>query len=468
MAVDVQEATGRSDRSPEGRYRVLVVDDDPLHRQIEAQALEREGFEVLLAESAEEALAHLEHEAVDAIVTDYRLPGMSGLEFIQRIGPPPAGPPTVLVTGMGDQRVAAEAIKAGAQEYVVKDVPTMGYLEVLPTLIHEAVRRARLLAENERLRAQVSSDGGTDSLLVGRSRAIREVLTLIDHVAAVDSTVLITGESGTGKELVARTIHLRSHRRDGPFVVANCAALPEGLLESELFGHEPGAFTGASTRRIGRFERAHGGTIFLDEIGDIPSKAQVDLLRVLQTREFERVGGTETIRVDVRVVAATHRDLDKLVAEGKFREDLYYRLNVIPIRIPPLRERPEDIVPLAYHFLNQFRERIGKPVQGFTPRAVEVLTSYHWPGNVRELENLIERLVVLCRGELIDIHDLPAYLWKPDEGERLGQIDNLETLERLTIARVIRQCTNLKEAARRLGISRTTLYAKMRKYGLRR
>lgn len=466
MALDIAEQTGRTEKT--GQLRVLVVDDDPLHREVEARALMSDGLDVLTAGSAEEALAILGQEPVDAVVTDYRLPGMTGLELIRHLGPPPAGPPAVLVTAMGDQRVAAEAIKCGAQEYVVKDVPTMGYLDVLPTLIKEAVRRAYLLKENERLRAQVEQSTPATGLLVGRSRALREVLSLIDHVAAVDSTVLITGESGTGKELVARAIHQSSPRRDRPFVVANCGALPEGLLESELFGHEPGAFTGARTRRTGRFELAHTGTLFLDEIGDIPPKAQVDLLRVLQTREFERVGGSETVQVDVRIIAATNRDLQAMVREGTFREDLYYRLNVIPIHLPPLRERPEDIVPLAYHFLGRFCERFGKRIEGFTPRAIEVLTSYRWPGNVRELENLIERTVVLCRNELIDIHDLPSHLWRSSRDGEVPTVDNLETLERLTIARVVQQSSNLKEAARRLGISRTTLYAKMRKYGLKR
>ncbi len=451
--------------TPAAFRRVLVVDDDPLHRELSRRALEREGLAVEVAESAEEALARLREQHFDAVVSDYKLPGMTGLELLQRLGRPPAAPPLVLVTALGDQRVAAEALKAGAQEYVVKDVPALGYLEMLPTLIQEAIRRSELLRENARLREQLQQSS-PDGLLVGRSAAIRRVLALIEEVAPVDSTVLITGESGTGKELVARAIHRRSPRASGPFVVANCAALPESLLESELFGHEAGAFTGARAARKGRFERANGGTLFLDELGDIPPKAQVDLLRVLQEREFERVGGTQTIRVDVRIIAATNRDLQQLVREGKFREDLYYRVNVIPIHLPPLRERPEDIAPLAYHFLRRFARRFNKPIEGFTARAMEVLTAYAWPGNVRELENLIERVVVLCRADRIDVEDLPSHLWRKSKTMPLETVDNLELVEKLTIERVVRTSSTVAEAARRLGISRTTLYAKMRKYGL--
>ncbi len=466
--MSVTERTVESVPHTSGRthHRVLVVDDDPLHRELSRRALERDGLTVEVAESAEEALARLREQAFDAVVSDYKLPGMTGLELLRRLGQPPSAPPLVLVTALGDQRVAAEALKAGAQEYVVKDVPTLGYLDMLPTLIQEAIRRSELLRENARLKQQLAQVGSSGPL-VGRSAAIRRVLALIEEVAPVDSTVLITGESGTGKELVARAIHQRSPRASGPFVVANCAAVPEGLLESELFGHEAGAFTGARTARKGRFERADGGTLFLDELGDIPPKAQVDLLRVLQEREFERVGGTRTIRVDVRIVAATNRDLEQLVRDGKFREDLYYRINVIPIHLPPLRERPEDIAPLAHHFLRRFAQRFNKPIDGFTPRAMEVLTGYSWPGNVRELENVIERVVVLCRGDRIDVEDLPSQLWRKTKAVPLETVDNLELVEKLTIERVVRTSETMAQAARRLGISRTTLYAKLRKYQIR-
>jgi two-component system response regulator HydG len=448
--------------------RVLVVDDDPLHRRLSVDVLQASGFELFEAASAEEAFQLLGSQPVDVIVSDYKLPGMSGLELLQKVGTPPEAPPVVLVTGLGDERIAAEAIRLGAQEYVVKDLPSLGYLNVLPTLVQEALRRTAILRENLLLRQQVAEARGP-SPLVGRSPAIRRILELIDEIAAVDSTVLIYGESGTGKELVAREIHRRSPRAGGPFVVANCAALPETLLEAELFGYEAGAFTGARSRRSGRFERAQGGTIFLDEVGDMPLKAQVDLLRVLQHREFERLGGSELLRVDVRVIAATHKDLPQMVREGKFREDLYYRLNVIPIFIPPLRERPEDILILAHHFLARFRARFSRPVEGFTPAAAKALVSYRWPGNVRELENLIERLVVLARGRWIDVEDLPPQLFAPPESQEPPAIDNLAVLEEMTIRRVVEATGwNLKEAARRLGIGRSTLYTKLRRYGIQR
>ncbi len=276
----------------------------------------------------------------------------------------------------------------------------------------------------------------------------------------------ISGESGTGEELVARAIHEWSPRRDGPFVAASCGAFPEGLIESELFGHEPGAFTGARARHIGRFEKANGGTLLLDEVSEIPPKAQLDLLRVLQEQKFERVGGEETIEVNVRVLAATNRDLEQCVREGKFREDLYYRLVVIQIHIPPLRERRDDIGPLAYHFLRRFAERSGKPIEGFTPEALDALTRFDWPGNVRQLENVLERAVVLAQHKLVDLGDLPDAIRKP-AATALPQIDNLNELERATIQRVLNETGwNMRQAARRLGISRTTLYSKLRRHAL--
>jgi DNA-binding NtrC family response regulator len=446
--------------------RVLVVDDDVVHRTMAVDCLVADGIEVEPMASAEQALAALRNGGrFDAIVTDFKMTGMTGVELIRSLGPPPGAPPAVLVTGMGDERIVAEAFKAGAQDYVAKDLPRLGYLVVLPTIVREVVRRNELLLENVRLKEQVQQLSGFGQI-VAVSTPMQQVLELVTEVAAVDSTVLIIGESGTGKELVARAIHQHSPRRGGPFVAASCGAFPETLLESELFGHEDGAFTGARGRRIGRFERAQGGTIFLDEISEIAPKAQVDLLRVLQEHTLERIGGQETISLDVRVVAATNKNLEECVQRRTFREDLYYRLNVIPIRIPPLRHRPDDIAPLAYHFLKWFGERMGKQVEAFSPAAINALTRFSWPGNVRQLENVVERAVVLARLKTIDVGDLPSDIVNLSAAR--SQVDDLAVLERETIVRVLTETGhNMVQAAKRLGISRTTLYSKLRKHGLK-
>jgi two-component system response regulator HydG len=343
----------------------------------------------------------------------------------------------------------------------------LGYLEVLPATVRRVVEENELLLENLRLQEQVRQLSGTGPI-VAVSAAMKKVLELASQVAAFDSTVLITGESGTGKEVVARAIHSQSPRAKGPFVAASCGAFSETLLESELFGHEDGAFTGARGRKIGRFERAQRGTIFLDEISEISPKAQVDLLRVLQEHTLERIGGQETIDLDVRVIAATNKDLEDCMKRGTFRSDLYHRLKVIPIHIAPLRERPDDIAPLAYHFLRRFAERCSKPVEEFSTPALAALTHYRWPGNVRELENVIERAVVLARMKAIDVSDLPDAI--SSQPTAAGPpTENLNALERATIQRVLDAVDwNLYQAAKRLGISRTTLYSKIRKHRLKR
>jgi two-component system response regulator HydG len=446
--------------------RVLVVDDDVVHRKMTADCLAADGMEVEAAASGEQACALIGNgRQFDAVVTDYKMQGMTGLDLIRTIGRPPAAPPVVLVTGMGDERIVAEAFKAGAQDYAAKDLPRLGYLLVLPTIVREVVRRNEVLLENLRLKEQVRQLSGFGPV-VAASTAMQKIMELVGEVATVDSTVLITGESGTGKELIARAIHDQSPRSGGPFIAASCGAFSETLLESELFGHEDGAFTGARGRKIGRFERAQGGTIFLDEISEISPKAQVDLLRVLQELKFERLGGEETIDLDVRVLAATNKDLEDCVWQNKFREDLYYRLNVIPIRIPPLRARREDIAPLAYHFLRRFAQRFNKPVEGFSTAALETLTRSDWPGNVRQLENVIERAVVLARLKTIDVADLPDSISSTGPAGAPGT-DHLATLEKATITRVLAETGgNLYQAAKRLGISRTTLYSKIRKHRL--
>jgi two-component system response regulator HydG len=337
---------------------------------------------------------------------------------------------------------------------------------VLPTKVREVERQHQLLLENLRLREQVRQLSGPSNI-VAASDAMKRILELVGEVAAAESTILITGESGTGKELVARAIHAQSPRCHGPFIAASCGAFPETLLESELFGHEDGAFTGARGRKIGRFERAQGGTIFLDEISEISAKAQVDLLRVLQEHKFERIGGETGIDLDVRVLAATNKDLPDCVRHGTFRKDLFYRLNVIDIRVAPLRDRRDDIAPLAYHFLKRFAERMRKPVEDFSPDALEALTRYHWPGNVRELENAIERAVVLARLKTVDAHDLPESIVQAPPAH-MPASDNLAANELAVIARVLDEVGwKLTRAAKRLGISRTTLNSKIRKHRLK-
>ncbi len=447
--------------------RVLVVDDDVVHRTMAVDCLVGDGMQVEALASAEQALAAVrDGKQFDAIVTDYKMSGMTGLELIRALGRPPLAPPVVLVTGMGDERIAAEAIKEGAQDYLPKDLPRLGYLQVLPAKLHEVVKHNELVKENLRLKEQVRQLSGIGPI-VACSSAMKEVLELVNQVAAFDSTVLITGESGTGKELVARAIHEQSPRRGGPFVAASCGAFPETLLESELFGYEDGAFTGSRGRKIGRFERAQNGTILLDEISEIAPKAQVDFLRVLQEHKFERIGGEATIDLNVRVLAATNKDLEDCVQRGTFRQDLYHRLNVINIHIPPLRDRPDDMAPLAYHFLRRFAEWTGKEVEEFTPAALDTLTQYSWPGNVRQLENVIERAVVLARMKSIDVRDLPQTLLS-HASTAIPQTDNLAALEHATLARVLGETGwNLVQAAKRLGISRTTLYSKIRKHGIK-
>jgi DNA-binding NtrC family response regulator len=447
--------------------RVLVADDDVVHRTMAVDCLAADGMDVESVASAEQALALVRSgKEFDAIVTDYKMMGMTGVELIRALGAPPVAPPVVLVTGMGDERIVAEAFKAGAQDYAAKDLPHLGYLQFLPTMVREVVRRNELLQENVRLREQVRQLSGFGPI-VAVSSAMKELLDTAARVAAFDSTVLITGESGTGKELLARAIHDQGPRRKGPFVAASCGAFPETLLESELFGHEDGAFTGARGRKIGRFERAQGGTIFLDEISEISPKAQVDLLRVLQEHQLERIGSEETVELNVRVLAATNQDLSDCVRRNKFRQDLYHRLNVFPMHIPPLRERIDDIAPLAYHFLSRFAQRTGKAVEEISNEALDALTQFRWPGNVRQLENAIEHSVVLARHKVVQLADLPPELRNRAPGTTAAT-DNLLILEKSTIARVLAETgRNLVKAAKRLGISRTTLYSKIQKHKLK-
>ena len=381
---------------------LLVADDDPGLRESLERTLTREGFHVVLASDGNAALERLRGGGIDLVLTDLKMPGLTGIEVLRAAKAIAPDVDVILLTAFGTVEEAVRAMKAGAYDFLTKPFQRPQVLR----LIRQALERRDLIQQNRELqqRLDVLLQQG---IAIGSSPAFRRMMMLVDQVADSSATVLIQGESGTGKELVAKTIHARSARRKGPFVAVNCAALPETLLESELFGYEKGAFTGAAGRKEGRFELADGGTLFLDEVADLSPVTQPKILRVLQEGEFERLGGTRTLRVDVRVVAATNQDLAQMVREKRFREDLYYRLNVITINVPPLRERREDIHVLAQHFLRMYAAKNNRKLEGFTDEALRRLEAYAWPGNVRELENVIERGVVLARSAQMDIADLP-------------------------------------------------------------
>jgi two-component system response regulator HydG len=381
---------------------LLVADDDPGLRESLQRTLTRAGYRVVLASDGRAAFERLQGGDIDLVLTDLKMPGLSGLELLRAIKAIPLDLDVILLTAFGTVEEAVSAMKDGAYDFITK--PFRG--EQLLKVVAKALERRALIEQNKALRQQIESLRGKPQY-IGGSPAFRRMMTLIDQVADSSATILLIGESGTGKEGAATKIHERSARRRGPFVAVNCAALPEQLLESELFGYERGAFTGAVTRKEGRFELADGGTLFLDEVADLSLVTQPKILRVLQEGEFERLGGTKTIRVDVRLVAATNQDLSQMVKEKRFREDLYYRLNVITIRVPPLRERREDIRLLAQHFVSFYAAKNNRTLEGLTDDALRRLEGYAWPGNVRELENVIERGVVLARGALIDVPDLP-------------------------------------------------------------
>src|SRR5688572_8331278 len=385
------------------RKQILVVDDEPNLRRVLRAQLERDGYDVHTAEDGEQALALLREHHIDLVITDLRMPRLDGMELLRRIAAFEDPAPVVMITAHGTVDTAVEALKTGAFDYITKP---FDQAEVR-TIVRKALRTQDLSA-TEASRPIHDIIEGVRYGIIGRSQSILDLYAVLDRVAGTPTTVLITGESGTGKELVARALHENSNRRDKPFIKVNCAAIPRDLMESELFGYERGAFTGAVSSKPGRFELASGGTLFLDEIGSIPVEMQVKLLRALQESEFERVGGVKTIRVDVRLVAATNSDLKKEIAAGSFREDLYYRLNVVPIRLASLRERAEDIPLLVQHFVAKFNARLKKTITGTDAEAETLLRTYPWPGNIRELENVIERAVLFCdKGELTAV-DLPA------------------------------------------------------------
>ena len=437
---------------------ILIVDDDSPHRSMLRTVLRGWGYAV---EEAEQVKAR----AFDAVLTDVRMARLDGIAALREIREWNPSIPVLIMTAWSSVQNAVDALRLGAYDYLTKPLE----LDELKLALERALDHTRLARESQEPgRAQSEAS----SLLLGRSEAMRELVEMVETVAPTEATVLVSGESGTGKELVARAIQAASTRRDKPFVTINCAALAENLLESELFGHEKGAFTGADRRREGRFVQAHGGTLFLDEIGEMPLSLQAKLLRVLQQGEVQRVGCDETIKVDVRVIAATNRVLADEVAAGRFREDLFYRLNVIGLEVPPLRARREDIPLLASTFLERHAAANRKTIKGFTPQAMDAMLRYGWPGNVRELENAVERAVILSGGEYVAERALPLAVQNapvPDaDGEELalGSM-SLEDVERKAIEATLRETEdNKSEAARRLGITRATLHSKLKKYGL--
>jgi len=458
--------------SGEHRFRVLVVDDEQAARYSMRRALSQDGTEVAEAASGEEALRSLEGEPADLVLLDLSMPGMDGMETLSRVRERPAPPPVIMITAHGSERLAVEAIRRGAEDYIAKPYE----LDELKKSVANALERVRLERENALLREEIARAEGARPLL-GESPAVRELRTRILAVAEVDVTVLIRGESGTGKELVAREVHRLSSRGKGPFVAVNAAAIPEGLVESELFGHERGAFTGAEKRRLGRFEQAAGGSLFLDEIGDMPPSAQAKVLRLLEERTFERVGGASSVKADVRLITATHRDLREESGRGRFREDLYYRVRVVELAVPPLRDRGSDVLLLAGRFLQEFAGRYGKSIIGFSDEAIESLSSCSWPGNVRELRNAVETGVVLASGERVGLAELPDELragasvpvsigreWVPlRDASRKAQ----ETFERAYVSRALTESEgNLTAAARLLKVHRQTLQNKLRALGV--
>lgn len=450
--------------------RILVVDDEPNIRKVLRAHLRRGGYLVEEAEDGRQALAWLNQEAFDLVISDLRMPGLDGMSLLARCREDFPGLPVILITAHGTVDSAVEAIKLGAHDYITKPFDQ----DELQKVILGAIR------VEERGRAKfvgAAKDRGQHGM-IGSSAAMRQVFDLIGRVAASPTTVLVTGESGTGKELVARALHDASGRREGPFVQVNCGAIPEALFESELFGHERGAFTGAVSARPGRFELAHGGTLFLDEVGELPRDMQVKLLRVLQDRTFDRVGGVRSQTVDVRVVAATNRDLQKDVTTGVFREDLFYRLNVVPIRLPPLRDRPEDIPPLVEYFIERFNKRLARSVRGVRAEAMAALCTAPWRGNIRELENVLERAVLLAPGSTLGLDDLLGFAPEPGQAAEPEEVGGLGLKEyvrvytaRIERARIQKALTdangNVTHASKRLEISRKSLQMKMKEYGLR-
>jgi DNA-binding NtrC family response regulator len=445
---------------------ILIVEDEAKMRRLLELNLGEDGYTTLSAGDAESGLKLLRENAVDLVLTDLKLPGMNGLEFLQAIKRQNSALPVVVMTAFGSVETAVDAMKAGASDYVLKPFS----LNEMRMVIRKELDVHNLREENRSLREALGKRYDHPNV-VARSAKMQEVLATVERVARTNSTVLLGGESGVGKDLVARAIHEKSRRAGGPFIKINSSAIPENLLESELFGYEKGAFTGATASKPGKFELADKGTLFLDEIGDVPLAIQVKLLRVLQEREFERLGGTRTVKVDVRLIAATNRDLREALEQGTFREDLYYRLNVVPIDIAPLRQRKEDIPDLVNLFISRFAGDSGKPVESITPEAMQILVNYHWPGNVRELQNIIERACALAKGTVLKAGDIHLDL-RPAKAANgvagfLPEGMTLEHWEDEMIQEALRRANgNKSQAARLLGLSRNALRYRLSKIGI--
>ena len=453
---------------------ILVVEDDNATRDTMIDLLSEAGYEVESARNGEEAIAMAREYSFDIVITDLKMPKGDGIQVLEQIKKIDNRTIVIICTGYGTVDTAVKAMKLGAYEYITKPIK----IEEIKLVVQRALDYQRLKTENVLLQKQLKAKYKFKNL-IGDSEVMQQSFQFIEKIAATNSTVMICGESGTGKELVARAIHYNSDRRNEPMVPVNCGAIPEDLLESELFGYEKGAFTGALKTRIGRFELANGGTVFLDEIGDMSPALQVKILRVLQEHEFERLGGVKSIKVDIRVIAATHRDLEKAVKQGTFREDLYYRLNVIPFILPPLRERGSDIPLLTNHFIGKFNIEKKQNINGISPEALKCLTRYHWPGNVRELENLIERLVILKGEGVIEQEDLPEKILGAEWSDAVPSMDipdsgisfntAVSEFERELILRALKKTNWIKNrAAKLLQLKRTTLVEKIKKIQLTR
>jgi len=457
-------------------YNILIVDDEGQNRDYLSEILSEEDYNVSTASNGRDAIARLSQDLFHVVLTDLKMPEVDGLGVIRHLVENHINCIGILFTGYGSVKTAVDAMKLGAFDYITKPFKA----DEIKVVVKKALDHLALQEENTYLKQQLKAKYKFENI-IGSSEKMQKVFSLIDKVSGTDSTVLVLGESGTGKELVAKALHYNSPRAQNPFVPVNCGAIPEELLESELFGHEKGAFTGAFRTRIGRFELANGGSIFLDEISEMSPNLQVKLLRVIQEREFERVGGVKSIRIDVRIIAATNRDLEEEVAQGRFREDLYYRLNVIPLNLPPLRERRDDIPLLVKHFMGKYGREKNSRITGFSRRAMNLLAHYRWPGNVRELENLVERVLVLCDGTEVDTADLPERIaaGTPRTSEVVPLIDLPETgidlstavseFEKAIIMQALTRSNWVKNrAAKLLHVNRTTLVEKIKKQNLQK
>jgi DNA-binding NtrC family response regulator len=447
----------------ETKANILIVDDEPVVRESLTHWFTEDNYNVQAAEDGETALKMFGKDKYDLMLVDMKMPGISGLDLLVKIKEYDPEVVVILITAFASVPSAIKALKDGAYDYITKPIDP----DELSHIVEKALEQKKLIKENVQLKESIDEIVRPDNL-IGESPSMKKIFSLVNTVAPADTTVMIRGESGTGKELVAKAIHINSKRKYFPIITVNCGALAESLLESELFGHEKGAFTGAHYKRKGKFEMANGGTIFLDEVGTISPKMQIELLRVIETKQFMRVGGNELIKSDFRVIAATNESLEELVKEGRFREDLYYRLDVFTILIPPLRERPDDIPILAYYFLKKFSTQMNKKRTKISSEAMDFLMMHSWPGNVRELENAMERSVVVSKTEMIQRDDLPFKI-SNGNGYHDAEDKSLEALEKKHIAFVLRENNwNISKSAKMLGIDSVTLYNKISKYGLKR